>query len=277
MKKIFFIFLFLLLLSSVEAKTIKMIGNVISNGQKMIGSKYMGYVSKVYVDIGDRVKREDDLYEIESSEFDLIKTQSDLMFDQSKLIVDYWKSRIDRLNKKRKRVQKRATKGFQFDLDDLEVQAENAKAMLEAAKIAVRQSVEKIKEISSVFNYLKMKSPADGIVVERNIRVGDMIMPGMLAILIVDTEDLFVDVSMAESLIRDVYVGKKVIIRIPSLEKEFKGKIKAIVPSSNFVTHKIKVRISIDDKHPRILPGMYSEVYLETKDKKKNVNKIKIK
>lgn len=269
MKKILFIFLFLLIYS--EAKTIKIIGNVISNGQKMIGSRYMGYVSKVYVDIGDRVKREDNLYEIESSEFDLIKTQSDLMFDQSKLIVDYWKSRINRLDKKRKRLQRRVTKtknkDFQFDLDDLEVQAENANAMLEAARIAVRQAIEKGKEIASVFNYLKMKSPSDGVVVKRNIRVGDMVMPGMLTILIVDTEDLFVDIHIAESLIRDVYVGKKVNIHITSIDKTFKGKIKAIVPSSNFVTHKIQVRVSFDEKHPKILPGMYSEVYLEVKER----------
>ena len=38
----------------------------------------MGYVKKVYVKLGDKVKREDDLYEMESAEFDIMKTQAKL-------------------------------------------------------------------------------------------------------------------------------------------------------------------------------------------------------
>ncbi len=234
----------------------------------MIGTKYMGYVSKVYVDIGDRVEREDDLYEIESSEFDLIRIQSELMADQAKLVVEYWKNRVNRLDKKRKRVQKMKMGDFQFDLMDMESQADNALVMLEAAKIAVKNAVEKTKEIMSVFNHLKMKAPSDGIVVERNIKVGDMVMPGMLAILIVDTEDVYVDISIAESLLKYFYVGKIAKIKLRSLDKTLSGKVKSIVPSSNFVTHKIKVRLSINEKHPRILPGMYSEVFMEIPLKK---------
>ncbi len=49
------------------SEDITVTGTVVSDGQKMIGSKYMGYVKKVFVKLGDRVKREDDLYEIRAS------------------------------------------------------------------------------------------------------------------------------------------------------------------------------------------------------------------
>jgi len=266
-KRIFFVCIFFCIF--INAKPVKFVGNVISNGQKMISSKYIGYVSKIYVDIGDRVKRDDNLYEIESAEFDILKSQSNLMVEQAKLVVSYWKSRVRKLDKKRKIVQKNKATNFQFDLKDLESQADNAVAMLDAAKVVIKQSLLKTKEIMSVFNHLKMTSPSDGIIVERNIKVGDMVMPGMLTILLVDTEDLFVDISISESMLKHFYVGKKATIKIPSLSKTIKGKVKAIVPNSNFVTHKIKVRVSLDGKHLRILPGMYSEVYLDI-DRKNN-------
>jgi len=55
----------------------------------MIGSRYMGYVKKVYVKLGDKIKREDDLCEMESAEFDIMKTQANLMLEQSQIAWQY--------------------------------------------------------------------------------------------------------------------------------------------------------------------------------------------
>ena len=84
-----------LLLSMLTAGEIVLTGTVVSDGQKMIGSRYMGYVKKVYVKLGDKVKREDDLYEMESAEFDIMKTQANLMLEQSQIAVEYWRDRLD--------------------------------------------------------------------------------------------------------------------------------------------------------------------------------------
>ena len=229
----------------------------------MIGVKYMGYVTKVYVDIGDRVKQEDILYEIESSEFDLIRMQSELMIDQAEVVAKYWKNRANRLDEKKKLIQKHKNKDFEFSFNDLDDQSDNAIAMLKEAKIAIKNATKRLNEIMSVYNHLKMKAPSDGIILQRNIKVGDMLMPGMLAILMLDTQNLYIDISIAESLLKYFYVGKIAKIKLRSLDKILTGKVKAIIPSSNFVTHKIKVRIDINEDHPRILEGMYSEVFLD--------------
>ena len=82
--------LFLLLVwSAALADSISLTGTVVSDGQKMIGSRYMGYVKKVYVKLGDKVKRADNLYEMESAEFDIMKTQANLMLEQSQIAVEY--------------------------------------------------------------------------------------------------------------------------------------------------------------------------------------------
>ncbi len=252
----------LLIMSLLYADDITITGTVVSDGQKMIGSRYMGYIKKVYVKVGDHVKREDDLYEMESAEFDIMKSQADLMLEQSKIVVEFWRKRLENINKKRKRLEKKRN-SFVGDLDDLTAQAENVKAMLESAQVLVEQASIKAKQMATIFNYLKMKAPSDGVITRRNIKVGDMVMPGMLTIMMVDTEDLEIHVSVSESIIAKVSVGQKLMVNIPSIKYSTVGTIKAIVPAANPMTHKIQMRIAFDRGEKNIFPGMYAKVIIK--------------
>ena len=253
-----------LLMMILHAEDITVTGTVISDGQKMIGSRYMGYIKKVFVKVGDHVKREDPLYEMESAEFDIMKSQADLMLEQSKVIVEFWRKRLENINRKKNRLKsKLKVKSVLGDYDDLTAQAENVKAMLDSAQVMVRQAAIKAKQMASVFNYLKMKAPSDGVIVQRNIKVGDMIMPGMLTIMMVDTEDLEIHVSVSESIIARVSVGQQLIVKIPSIKYTTIGIIKAIVPAANPMTHKIQMRIDFDREGKNIFPGMYAKVLIK--------------
>jgi RND family efflux transporter MFP subunit len=260
MKKILIVSFLLIL--SLKAEKITLTGTVVSDGQKMIGSRYMGYVKKVFVKLGDKVEREDDLYEIESAEFDIMKSQADLMLEQSKIVVEFWRKRLARINARKERLKKRKKIPL-MDLDDLEAQAENFKAMLESAQVMVEEATIKAKQMATVYNYLKMKAPSDGVVVQKNIKVGDMVMPGMLTIMIVDTENLEIDVSISESIISKVRVGQKIPVEIPSIKFHTMGEIKAVIPDANPMTHKIKIRVSFNKKSKNIFPGMYAKVTID--------------
>ena len=260
-KKLLLIALFA---SGLWADNIVLTGTVVSDGQKMIGSRYMGYVKKVYVKLGDKVKREDDLYEMESAEFDIMKTQTNLMLEQSQIALEYWRDRLRVINKKKERLKtKMGMPGF--DWDDLEGQVENVKAMLESTKIMVKHAAEQVKQMAVVFNYLKMKAPSDGVVVQKNIKVGDMVMPGMLTIMIVDTKNLEIDVSLSESIIGKVKEGERIAVKIPSIDYTTVGTIHAIIPDANPMTHKIKMRVSFDKGDANIFPGMYAKVIIPDK------------
>ena len=83
------IFLALLTLS-IFSSSLYVTGTVVSDNQKMIGARYMGYVKHIYFDIGDKVKREDTLFEMESAEFDIMKNQADLALEQAEIMVDMY-------------------------------------------------------------------------------------------------------------------------------------------------------------------------------------------
>ena len=261
------IILAFLLNLSVSAGDITITGTVVSDGQQMIGSRYMGYVKKVFVRLGDKVKREDDLYEMESAEFDMMKSQADLMLEQSKIVVQYWRDKLKNINTKRSKIElyRDDNKINLSDMGDLDSQAANVETMLESMQVMVKEANIKAKQMASTFNYLKMKAPSDGVVVQRNIKVGDMIMPGMLTIMIVDTENLEIEVSISESIISKVSRGDKVEVEIPSVEYKTTGLIYAIVPDANPMTHKIKMRIRFDRGVKNIFPGMYAKVKITDK------------
>ena len=268
MKKIIIVALLLNLWG--HAGDITLTGTVISDGQKMIGSRFMGYIKHVFVKIGDKVKREDDLYEMESAEFDMMKMQTDLMLEQTKVAVEYWRTKLRGLNIRRSKL-KHAVDSHNTEINfddfaDLDAQAANVESMLVAMQLMVKEANVAAKKMASQYNYIKMKAPSDGVVVQRNIKVGDMVMPGMLTIMLVDTEDLEIDVSISESIISKVHEGQKAPVEIPSLKFRTTGVIHAIVPDVNPMTHKIKMRIRFDKGDLNIFPGMYAKVILkETK------------
>ena len=253
-----------LLIINLQADDITITGTVVSDGQKMIGSRYMGYIKKVFVKVGDKVKREDELYEMESAEFDIMKSQADLMLEQSKIVVEFWRKRLENINKRKNRLKKQKSMPM-MDLDDLESQAANVESMLTSAQVLVEQAAIKAKQMATIFNYLKMKAPSDGVVVRRNIKPGDMVMPGMLTIMLTDTESLEIHVSVSESIIAMVNVGQQLVVTIPSIKYKTIGTIKAIVPDANPMTHKIQMRISFDKGDKNVFPGMYAKVIIKEK------------
>ncbi len=251
-----------LLILSLEASDIRLTGTVISDGQKMIGSRYMGYIKKVFVKLGDKVEREDELYEMESAEFDIMKSQADLMLEQSKIVVEFWRKRLANINRRKDRLKNKSDMPM-MNYDDMEAQAENVSGMLDSAQVMVEQASIKAKQMATIFNYLKMKAPSAGVVVQKNIKVGDMVMPGMLTIMLVDTENLEIDVSVSEGIIGKIREGQKVLVEIPSIEYKTVGLIHAVIPDANPMTHKIKLRISFDKGDSNVFPGMYAKVTIK--------------
>jgi len=265
----YFLLIFLGVSSLFSAELI-LTGTVISNNQKMIPARYMGYVKKIHFEVGDSVEREDTLFELESAEFDIMESQADLALEQAKLMVDVYQTRLNVFKKRKKRLNRdkkmMSPKNFRADLEDISDNMENVSASLESAQVLVEQASEKSKQFATIAGYLKVKAPNNGILVEKRIQVGDMVAPGMLTMIIVDMDHLEIDAEVAESDLRYVRRKQVVEIKIPSLNYKASGYIKAIVPSANPMAHTFKIRVHFEKTNDRIFPGMYAKVYVNLKD-----------
>jgi RND family efflux transporter MFP subunit len=236
-------------------------GTVISNNQKMISARYMGFVKKVNFEIGDRVKREDILFELESAEFDIMESQADLALEQARLMVEMYKTKLVGLRNERKRNQGKVN-FIKSNIQDIDQLTDNTSASLASAQVLVKRSSEKIKQMATVSGYLEVKAPNDGILVEKQIRVGDMVAPGMLTMIIVDMNHLEIEAEVAESDLKYVYRDKVVDVTIPSLNYKASGFIKAVVPSANPMAHTFKIRVHFEKTSKHVFPGMYAKVYV---------------
>ncbi len=258
LKKIYLILLFFLA-AELFAVDLKLTGTVVSYNQKMIGARYMGYVKHVYFDIGDKVEREDTLFELESAEFDILKNQADLALEQAVAIVDVYRTRKRSIERQQNQLKKRGMAGS-AEFENMDITAENVEAGLASAQVLVKNASEKLKQVSTITGYLEVKAPNDGIIVEKRIRVGDLIAPGMLSMILVDLDHLQIEGEVAESDLQYVEKYQKVNITIPSLRYKTVGVIKSIVPSANPMSHTFKIIVDFKKTSDKIFPGMYAKI-----------------
>lgn len=258
------ILLILLLSFSVQlsATQLSVIGTVVSYNQKMIGPRYMGYVKNIFFDIGDRVEREDTLFELESAEFDILKNQADLALEQAVAIVDIYRVRL-RSIKREKGLLKSRGMVSSTEFENLDITADNVSAGLASAQVLVKNASEKIKEISTITGYLEVKAPNSGIIVEKRIRVGDLVAPGMLSMIVVDLDHLQIEGEVSESDLLYVNKHQRVSITIPSLKYKTEGIIKSVVPSANPMAHTFKIIVDFNKKNDKIFPGMYAKILID--------------
>jgi len=252
----------LIMIVGANAETLNLTGSVISDNQKMITSRYMGFVIQVGASNGEVVKKGDLLYEIDSKEIDSAKAQVDLAISQAQLASQMYTNQYQNvlLNLERHKRLLKKDMVSKYDVENLELGAKNLKAMVEISKKQIKQAKAKLQEVLNQYKYLKIVAPNDGVVVAKNIKVGEMAMPGMPAFVLSDLSDLKISTEISESNLATIKIGQKVNYEIPSLHIEGKGSIDSIIPSSNPMTHTFKIKVNFKAKSKNIYPGMYAVV-----------------
>lgn len=225
----------------------------------------MGYIKKVFVELGDYVKREDDLYEMESAEFDIMKNQADLALEQAEIMVDMYRTRMDSIRREKALLRVRG-KDSSMDWNNMDISADNVQAGLAAARGLVDNAAVKVKQMATIANYLEVKAPNDGIIVQKQIRQGDLIVPGMLAMVLVDLDHLEIEGQVSEADLMKVNAGDFVSIRIPSIKFKTRGRIKSVVPSANPMTHTFTIRVKFSKEGKKVFPGMYAKIDINYND-----------
>ncbi len=249
----------------VQKKVLRLSGSVVSDNQKMLTSKYMGYVKNMAVSDGDIVKKGQLLYEIDSKEIESAERQVDLAISQARLALQMNKNQynnvLTNLARHERLYKKKMVSKYEFEM--LQLAAENLKDMVEISEQQVNQALAKKDEVLNQYNYLKILAPNDGVIVEKRLNEGEMAIPGMPAVILTDLSRLKIVAEISETQLKYIHLGKKVMIEIPSIGFKTKGVIASIIPSSNPMTHKFKIKISFDLTVRSVYPGMYAKILIK--------------
>jgi len=255
-----------MVLTGLNAIEFELSGSVVSDNQKMMTSRYMGYVKNMAVSEGDIVKKGQLLYEIDSKEIEAAERQVDLAISQARLALQMNKNQLNNvlLNLARhKRLYKKKMVS-KYELENLELMAKNLKDMVSIAQEQVKQAEAKKEEVLNQYKYLHITAPNDGVIVAKKLNEGEMAIPGMPAVILTDLSKLKIVAEISESQLQYTELGKKVEIEIPSIAFKTTGKITSIIPNSNPMTHKFKIKIEFDHQGKSVYPGMYAKIIIRS-------------
>ena len=233
------------------ANQLELSGTVISDNEKIITSRNMGFIKEVYVSEGSNVKKGDILYEIDSSSIDSNKKEVLLNLE----ILKNQEKNIQLNYNRYKRLQEQDLVS-KYDLEQLELNLLNTKNMILITNA-------KLKEVDTQYDYLKIKAPNDGLIIKKSIKAGEMAMPSMPALILTDLSNLLIKTDISEADLNSVKIGQDVNIEIASQNFKTKGIVKAIIPNTNQMTHSFIVKISFNKENYNIYPGMYSKILID--------------
>ena len=248
MKKI--ILAFLVLSSILSAKVLELSATVISDNEKFITSRFMGFVKDLRVSEGSIVKKNQVLYTIDTTDIDAKKQQAQLQ-------VAMYQTQLETIQRNYERFKRLYKKGLvpKAKVEELQMQYLNLKDMVDVAKA-------QLKEVNNQYKYLVIKAPNNGVITKKMIKVGEMAMPGMPALVLTDLSSLKIRAEIAEGDLKSVKINQKVKVVIPSVGYEKEGKIESIIPSSNPMTHTFMIKVSFKPTK-NIYPGMYAKVIIK--------------
>jgi len=258
--------LLIALTGSLLAEGLTLSGTVISDNEKMITSRFMGFVTSVKANEGDVVKKGKLLYTIDSKEIDTAIARVQLGISQAQLALQMNQNQLNNVNLNLARHKRLLEKKMvsKYEVENLELAAKNMNDMVKISKKQVAQANAQLREVKNQYKYLYIKAPNNGVIIAKNIKVGEMAMPGMPAFVLSDLDSLKITADIAESDLKRIKVGTAVDVSIPSVDVTTTGKIAAIIPSSNPMTHSFRIKIAFKKQKGIIIyPGMYATVVVK--------------
>ena len=137
---------------------------------------------------------------------------------------------------------------------------------LEASKSAIRSARQQVKEAEIGFEFSKVRAPESGEVLKRMVEPGDIAIPGKTLLILQTSGSLMLEAFVREGLISKTETGKRVKIRIDSLDKDFYGIIEEIVPYADPKTRTFLVKAAMPGNF-KFYPGMYGKLLIPAEEK----------
>ena len=266
------------------AKSVVATGKVTPITKVEVKSKASGIVKKLMVEYGDTVKRGQLLAQLDKDEIQAQVDQSRAALqaaqaslasseaDSERAMVDAEGPDVPLLKRQYERAEEMAKDGVvsASALDDADrnykmaLNKQNvAKAQVQVLKAKIRQSQAEVAkdqanlaQLEEQLSYTDIVSPIDGIVLSRDVEMGDavssILVLGSSATLVMtlgDTSQVYVKGKVDESDIGKVYLGQPARIKVESFkDKTFYGKVTKISPmgveKDNVTTFEVRVSIN---------------------------------
>jgi RND family efflux transporter MFP subunit len=258
-----------------------------------IMAKVAGYVNKINVDVGDRVRKDQLLAVLE------IPEQADDLA-RAKAAVDRAKAEVARAQDEEHRAESaheiahlsytrldevsRKKPGLvaQQEIDDAHSKDLVAEAQVAAAKSALASASQQVdvnhaelSKIKTMIEYTKVTAPFAGVITKRYADTGSMIQAGtasqtqaMPLVRLSENSLLRLILPVPESAVPGVHIGQQVEVKVPTLNRSFPGRVARFAGKVQLSTRTMDTEVDVPNPSLLLMPGMYAEVNLALAQRK---------
>src|SRR5688500_7936487 len=234
-----------------------------------VGSQVSGTIDKLFANFNSKVQAGQMVAQLNQDKFkaavdqakaNLIAAQSS--FAKAKVSVEDAGRTLERTRELRKR-----ELTAQSELDAAQTAHDAAMAQLEVNKAQVAQAQAAINQVSVDLNNTTIRSPVDGIVISRNVDVGQTVAASLQAPTLFtianDLSKMEVHSNVDEADVGNVWEGQEVTFTVHAFPpRRFRGKVHQVrnapIVVQNVVTYLAVARI--DNKELLLKPGMTANV-----------------
>ena len=183
-------------------------------------------IEKIYVDVGDNVRKGQVLVQLDANNLQQLKLQ-----------VENQKIEFNRTSQL---YQVGGASKAEYD---------NAKLQLDVLSTQLKQLMQNT----------QLVAPISGVVTARNYDSGDMYNQGQPVLTIEQTNPVKVMVNISEVYYKQVFKGMPVDIELDAYEGDtFYGKVTIVYPTVDQSTHTFPVEVTISNPGQKVRPGMFA-------------------
>ena len=254
-------------------------------------AKEAGYVKKLDVDYGTRVKAGEvmALLEIPELEAQLQEDEAEIKNAANQVTraqheLSRYQAQYNALHLQYTRLngvfQSQPGIVAQQEVDDAQAkdlaassQVDAGQAALEASQSQMSVAKAKLTHDQSLFDYSKITAPFSGVITDRYANLGTLVQAGTgsstqaMPIVRLSEDDLFrLVIPVPESYVQYIHIGDAVDVRVPSLNRTFPGKVARFSVDVREDTRTMHTEVDIPNPKRILLPGLYAEAALNLEE-----------
>ena len=238
-----------------SAGSVSLPGTLQGSVQAPIAARASGYLKRWHFDIGSRVPKGALLAEIDTPEVDQQLQQAVAARDQAAASLQLARSTVDRWEGLR-----RKDVVSQQELDEKRSAATQAQANVAAADA----NVQRLKQTEA---FKRVTAPFAGVIIRRNVDVGDLIDAGGGAaralFTMAQTDPLRVTINVPQAYAHRVKPGQDVVVMQAELRgQRFAGKVARTAGAIDTATRTMQVDVQLPNADGTLLPGAFVQVLL---------------
>jgi len=137
---------------------------------------------------------------------------------------------------------------------------DQAQARFDSTLGAVNQAKATLHQAQLALDDADLAAPFSGYIIARNIELGNLASPAMVAFTIADTSAVKVGFSVPEYAVRHLRLGQEFTIRLQDDPKEYRGKVTSIAASADEKNRVFAIEVTVPNPKSILKPGMIASL-----------------